>query len=137
MIFVDTGYLIALLRTNDGLHSRAVAWTQALREPLLTTEYVLWEAFNNLSAPVERPKIHALLSQIQAAPNWEIVPASPDWWRRGLALHAARPDKEWSLTDCISFALMAERQMSRALAYDTHFSQAGFEALLRRAPEEK
>ena len=46
-----------------------------------------------------------------------------------------RPDKEWSLTDCISFVLMRERSVHEALAYDHHFEQAGFVALLRRDPE--
>lgn len=49
-------------------------------------------------------------------------------------MHRERPDKEWSLTDCISFALMGERRIQRALAYDHHFEQAGFEALLRKDP---
>jgi predicted nucleic acid-binding protein len=41
------------------------------------------------------------------------------------------PDKEWSLTDCASFALMRQRGVSEALAHDHHFEQAGFIALLR------
>ena len=40
-------------------------------------------------------------------------------------------DKEWSLTDCASFALMKERGIAEALAHDRHFEQAGFVALLR------
>ncbi len=51
-----------------------------------------------------------------------------------IAWHQARPDKEWSLTDCISFVVMQGRGLSRALAYDHHFEQAGFEPLLRRDP---
>jgi uncharacterized protein len=43
-------------------------------------------------------------------------------------------DKSWSLTDCISFAVMNDRGITRAMAYDHHFEQAGFEALLRRDP---
>jgi predicted nucleic acid-binding protein len=42
--------------------------------------------------------------------------------------------KEWSLTDCISFVVMNERKIRRALAYDHHFEQAGFEPLLRKDP---
>src|SRR6266851_7667037 len=53
---------------------------------------------------------------------------------RYLRLHAQRLDKEWSLTDCISFVVMERRGISRALAHDQHFEQAGFEALLRRDP---
>jgi predicted nucleic acid-binding protein len=56
MIFVDTGYLLALVRPRDALHQRAQAWAPAVAEPLLVTEYVLWETVNGLSMPVDRPK---------------------------------------------------------------------------------
>ena len=46
MILADTGYLIALAKPIDSLHSRAVAWSQRIHEPLLVSEYVLWETVN-------------------------------------------------------------------------------------------
>jgi predicted nucleic acid-binding protein len=52
----------------------------------------------------------------------------------GVRLLAERTDKEWSLTDCLSFIVLAERGITRALTYDHLFEQAGFEALLRRDP---
>jgi predicted nucleic acid-binding protein len=50
-------------------------------------------------------------------------------YQAGFGLFAARPDKAWSLTDCISFAVMRERGLSEALTGDHHFEQAGFRAL--------
>ena len=50
---------------------------------------------------------------------------------RGLALYRARPDKAWSLIDCISFMVMTERGITEALTGDHHFEQAGFRAPLR------
>jgi predicted nucleic acid-binding protein len=50
---------------------------------------------------------------------------------RGHQLFIDRPDKTWGLTDCISFALMQERNIRDALTADRHFEQAGFVALLR------
>ena len=46
------------------------------------------------------------------------------------ANYLARSDKEWGLTDCVSFALMNEAGMTEALTADVHFRQAGFTALL-------
>lgn len=47
-------------------------------------------------------------------------------------LYDARPDKSWSLTDCISFVVMAERDLTEPLTGDHHFDQAGFTALFKQ-----
>jgi predicted nucleic acid-binding protein len=44
---------------------------------------------------------------------------------------ASRPDKDWSLTDCISFVVMENQDITEALTADRHFVQAGFTALLK------
>jgi hypothetical protein len=134
MIFLDTNYFLALVNPRDYLHQQAQAWAQVLTEPLLVTEYVLLEVFNTLSALRDRPKAHAILVQLDAASDCERVSASAELFQAGVKLHAGRPDKEWSLTDCISFVVMERRGVTRALTYDRHFEQAGFEALLRRDP---
>ena len=61
----------------------------------------------------------------------EIVPSTSDLFRRGTDLFSARPDKEWSLTDCISCIVMNERDINDALTNDHHFEQAGFRILLK------
>ncbi len=135
MIFVDSGFLLALAQPADALHGVAVLWANHLTESFLVSEYVIWEVFNSLSAPLDRAKAHLILSHLEATDSmYEIVPASPDLFRAGIRLYRERPDKEWSLTDCISFYLMAQRGIRRALAYDLHFTQAGFQALLRTEP---
>lgn len=48
-----------------------------------------------------------------------------------LHLYAARLDKGWSLTDCISFVVMQQHGIREALTGDRHFAQAGFVALLK------
>jgi predicted nucleic acid-binding protein len=134
MILLDTGYFLALVRPRDALFPRAQTWAQAVSGEFLVTEYVLWETANALSQPAERPKFHALLARLQSSPVTELLAASPELWQAGVQLHAERIDKEWSLTDCISFLVMWQRGIVQALAYDHHFEQAGFEALLRRDP---
>jgi len=135
MIFVDTSYLWALIDKRDRLHSRAAAWQIIVNESLVTTEYVLWEMINGFSAPADRPFAHAALDEIRTSPlDWIVAEASPSIFDKGIALHRQHSDKEWSLTDCISFIVMRERGITRALMHDHHFEQAGFEALLRRDP---
>ena len=50
-------------------------------------------------------------------------------------MFADRPDKQWSLTDCISFVVMEDRGMQDALSADRDFEEAGFRALLRYESE--
>jgi predicted nucleic acid-binding protein len=134
MIFLDTGYLLALFDPADELRLRAMGWSLTLRESCLVTEYVLWECVNAFSHPADRSTAHVLVDYLWSEPGYEIVSASPGLFAAGLRLHRERRDKAWSLTDCISFHVMRERGIQRALAYDEHFEQAGFVALLRRPP---
>ena len=71
-----------------------------------------------------------LVDNVKNNPLCLIVPASQPLFDQGLALYAERPDKEWSLTDCISFVVMREHGLTEALTGDRHFEQAGFNALL-------
>jgi hypothetical protein len=52
MICVDNGYLIALAIPRDSLHERALLWSEHVGEPLVLTEYVLWETMNVLDQAV-------------------------------------------------------------------------------------
>ena len=135
MILADAGYFIALMNPQDGLHARANAWSAAVRDRLLVTEYVLWECVNKLSTPGSRARAAGLASRVRNSLAFEFIAATPLLLDAGLALHRDRPDKAWSLTDCISFVIMQQRGIRQALAYDRHFEEAGFEALMRREPE--
>ncbi|MBI2194218.1 MAG: type II toxin-antitoxin system VapC family toxin [Planctomycetes bacterium] len=74
------------------------------------------------------------MALVTSSPGYEVVVASPSLFVEGLNDHKEHADKEWPLTDCISFLLMEQRGIQNALAYDQHFEQAGFSALLRRDP---
>jgi predicted nucleic acid-binding protein len=62
--------------------------------------------------------------------NVTIAEASHESFASGLALYSKRADKQWSLTDCISFVTMHDRGITQALTADKHFAQAGFTPLL-------
>ena len=85
-------------------------------------------------SPANRPAFLRLLETLKSSQEVKIIPTTVELFDRGVQLYAERADKEWWLTDCISFVVMEARQIQRALAYDHHFEQAGFEALLRRDP---
>jgi len=87
-----------------------------------------------LSNPEDRVKVHQLIEYIQSTKSYSIIPATQEFFQSGMQFHQSRPDKAWSLTDCISFVVMERKGIRRALAFDYHFVQAGFEALLRSDP---
>lgn len=135
MIFLDTTFLVAVVDKGDGLHDVSTKWAVELaRGPKLTTEYVLVECVNTLRAVKGRPLAAALIELADQIPGLTIEWASRALFEDGLQLFRQRPDKEWSLTDCISFVVMQRHGVTQALAYDRHFEQAGFEALLPRMP---
>ena len=61
----------------------------------------------------------------------EVVHVDPRLHDEAWQLLLARPDKEWSLVDCSSFAVMRQRGITEALTTDHHFEQAGLIRLLR------
>ena len=85
-----------------------------------------------MSAPPDRLAFDRLFEILQNDRTLEIVPVSHDLLERGRALYADRPDKYWSLTDCISFVVMKDHQITEALTADHHLEQAGFAAMLKQ-----
>jgi predicted nucleic acid-binding protein len=88
------------------------------------------EVGNALAAPPNRGRFIELLDLLASDPQTVILPPSESLYEAGIALYRSRPDKSWSVTDCVSFAVMKERGIHEALTGDRHFIQAGFAILL-------
>jgi predicted nucleic acid-binding protein len=69
--------------------------------------------------------------ECEPSPRFHIIPLDSRLLDRGLERMASRPDKDWSLTDCISFVVMENQDITEALTADRHFEQAGFTALFK------
>jgi uncharacterized protein len=99
----------------------------------ITTEFVLLELADALSKPQYRDDLKSVLALIKRNRSFGVIPASTELFKRGLAFFLDRADKEWQLTDCISFVIMTDEGIREALTADRHFEQAGFDALLKPA----
>ncbi len=130
MVFGDTAYFLALVNARDYSHRQAVALNEQPLGPMLTTEWILAELGNALATPPARERFSRLVAALRNQPDVQIIAASHDWFQRGCTLFAQRPDKAWSLTDCISFVVMQEHGIETALTADQHFEQAGFKRLM-------
>jgi hypothetical protein len=76
-----------------------------------------------------------MLADLRKNPHCFIMPPCQRLFDQGLDLYARRLDKDWSLTDCISFVVMEEHGLHEALTGDNHFEQAGFKPLFTRTTD--
>jgi predicted nucleic acid-binding protein len=129
-VFADTHFFIALLNARDQSHAQALRIEQGPRLHLITTRWVLAELADAMALPAHRARAARFLTLAKANPWLTILDATDALFDQGCDLYAKRPDKEWSLTDCISFVAMANEGLAEALTGDRHFEQAGFKMLL-------
>lgn len=133
-LFLDTSFAIALSSPNDQFHSPAVALAGKIKlekRRLITTRFVFIEIGNSLARFRFRSAAITLLNNLERDPTVRIEPVSEAIYQKAYQLFQQRPDKEWGMTDCISFIAMREHGLTDALTADEHFEQAGFRALLR------
>jgi uncharacterized protein len=130
-VFVDTSFYAAILNPRDFLYTAAEEIAKKYCGDLLTTEYVLIEVGNFMARSGDRRFFLELLGRLKRDKHTIIVPASTYWFDLGLDLYSRRLDKNWSLTDCISFSVMQTHSLNEALTADHHFEQAGYKILLK------
>ena len=129
--FADSFFFLAMMNVRDSAHARAVALSESLPGPIVTTQWVLVEVGDAFAKPQDRNRFVELLQLIESDDRIEVVPASDTSFQRGVEHFMQRPDKDWPLTDCISFIIMQQRNIRDALTGDRHFAQAGFVALFQ------
>jgi uncharacterized protein len=131
-LFVDTFSLIALANPRDQWHVAALAFSASLTDcRLYTVDEVLAEflTFCSTAGAHVRTKAVATIQDALHDPQWIIFPQSRASFLEALTLYAARPDKEYSLTDCLSMQVMRREGITEVLTNDHHFTQQGFHIL--------
>jgi predicted nucleic acid-binding protein len=129
-VFVDTSGVYALLVASDAFHGRARAAFEVLRKEdarLVTTSYVLVESYALLGRRIGVDAVRRF--RVDVAPLMEVI-----WVDRALHEDAldsliARGATDVSLVDAVSFAAMRAGSVDRALTFDAHFADEGFETL--------
>ena len=132
-VFLDASYAIAMVISRDQYHSQALTLSYKLEElsiSMVTTRGIMLEIGNALSRQRFRQEAVTLLDYFESDPNVEIVQITDPLYQRAMRLFRDRPDKDWGLTDCVSFIVMQDHGLTEALTSDNHFIQAGFRALL-------
>ncbi len=130
-LFADTFYYIALLSPTDAAHTRAVEFTRTYNELMVTTAWIITELADGMADASNRQAFTNFYDALRVDPQVSVVQPEQYLFDEGLELYRTRPDKGWSLTDCISFVVMQRQGIIEALTGDHHFEQAGFKALFR------
>jgi predicted nucleic acid-binding protein len=130
-IFLDTYGLIAWINKRDADHERVKSYLDSYSGKIVTTEWVLLEFADAFAASRAKPLAIEAIKRIHRLPMFLVVEFEPAVRQAGFHLYENRLDKDWSLTDCVSFAVMTLRGLSDALTADRHFEQAGFRAIFK------
>ena len=129
--FVDTVYILGLLNSRDRWHRKAVELSQTVRAPFVTSDAVLTEVADALAHRSRRIWASEAIDDLRADPDVTCVTIDERTLVDGLRLYRQMADKDWSLTDCLSFVIMRRHDLTEVLTADLHFVQAGFRALMR------
>jgi uncharacterized protein len=127
-VFADSFYFFAVSKTRDPAHARAAAFTRSFSGRFVVTGWIVTELGDGMCQPSRHPVFTRLAQQLRTDPAVHFIPCDDALMAEGIDLFEQRPDKEWSLTDCISFIVMKREGLTDALAGDHHFEQAGFVA---------
>jgi uncharacterized protein len=125
--FADTWYFIALADRFDGHHAVAKRLEALVaHHTLVTHDGVLSEMLTYFSGAGAFSRQRAAAVARDALRDFRVVPAERSLFLAAVDRYAARPDKEYSLVDCMSMVIMEQRGIRHVLTNDHHFSQAGF-----------
>ena len=132
-IFADSFYWVALTNPADPYNALVTARTPEIAHlRIVTTDSVLTEFLTFFSRDLTlRKRAEQTVRTVFHHPNIEAISESRSTFLSGLELYASRPDKRYSLTDCISMQTMRREGITDVLTNDRHFEQEGFHALFR------
>lgn len=132
MVYVDSSAFKANYDSDDDYHESAselmrnVASRKSNVTYFVTTDYVLDEAVTLTRFACSHSKAVELIDAIRNSKFLRIVYSNEIFFSEAVELFRRHSDKEWSLTDCISFATMKRLSIRTAFTFDAHFRQAGF-----------
>ena len=131
-VFVDTGAWIGIAVTRDQTHEAAAAYAKRLAErkvPLLTTNYVLAEAYTRIRYDDGHPKalafdalIREMIRRRQLSVGW-VTPAVHE---EAMELFRRYSDHQFSVVDCASFVIARRKTIREVFAFDHDFAAMGF-----------
>ncbi|MGI0485811.1 type II toxin-antitoxin system VapC family toxin [Pantanalinema rosaneae CENA516] len=132
-LFADTFYWIASINPGDDWHKQAIALTATLDQvQIVTTDEVLTEVLTFFAGRGMKMRQRAvqLVKGIMNNPKILVLQQTRESFLAGVQFYESRPDKKYSLPDCISMNTMRQLNVRDVLTHDKHFIQEGYVILL-------
>jgi predicted nucleic acid-binding protein len=128
-VFVDSGYWVALELADDQHHQDAVRHWRAfgMRLPeIVITSFIFDEVVTFLNNKRQHSRAVRVGNRLLQSDFVEFVQVDSNLLAEGWQYFQQHQDKDYSLTDCISFVVMRKQGITTAFTFDRHFEQAGF-----------
>jgi len=134
-LFIDTTAFIALEDKDDKKYETALNYKQKIQNAqarfriLYTSNYILDEVFTLVRLKLSHPAAVALGETIKHSKILKTLRITPETENNAWNIFKKYNDKNFSFTDCTSFALMEQEAISTAFTFDKHFQQYGFQTV--------
>ncbi len=131
-IFIDSGAWVALADIRDQFHSDAVGvYSQVLQQwkYQVTTDLVIAEAYNMIRRRLGHTAGIRFLESLRKSSRLIKIYCDAALEIQAEAILRRYSDQDFSFADAVSFAVMQERGITEAFAFDQHFRTAGFALL--------
>jgi predicted nucleic acid-binding protein len=128
-VFVDTSAFIALLDPRDDCHDQAVQVEHSLSiqaARLVTTNFVLDETYTGLRSKIQHSAILRFRDSVRQSRRLSVVRITEAVEDQAWEIFARYDDKDFSFTDCTSFAVIKQLGITTAFTFDEHFERFGF-----------
>jgi predicted nucleic acid-binding protein len=114
------------------LHQKAVKWLRSRRGQVrpVTTEWVVGETCTLLVARKRPHLVAKFLDYLDRSTALLLINPDDTLLRLAKAMIRRQADQGYSFVDCLSFCVMKERRIAKALTTDAHFLKSGFSAVL-------
>lgn len=133
-LFVDTSAWFAFTNRADPDHKAVAALLDAFKGRVVTSNFVFDETVTLCLYRLGHAAAERVGRVLRDSSQVDLVRVAPEDETLAWALFQERRDKQYSFTDCTSFALMRRLQLRTAAALDDDFAGEGFEQLPRSAP---
>ena len=128
-LFVDTGAWYALIDKNDPEHSKAKTFFKANSTPLLTTNFVFDETVTLLRMRLGWNTAKNFGQRFKDSSFASLVSVKSEDEDRAWQIFIKYKDKDFSFTDCTSFAILERLKLDTIFTFDSHFHTGSFQVV--------